>query len=146
MDGLLDLLEQVRVLPRNHVFQPSRVVPLESVSQADARLYADVSKMVARERNVIANVLPHSGHKVRYQLGAFGRELDAGKHVLHSIAAADGHAFRTCDGAGNVLQQVDAKVHLEPGESLLFALLKALPVDLRILRLGGVGVAADLVA
>ena len=47
---------------------------------------------------------------------------------------------------GHVLEQVDAEVHLEPREPLFLARLQALAVDLGIVRLGGVGVAADLVA
>ena len=44
------------------------------------------------------------------------------------------------------LDQVDAKVHLEPRESLVHALFQALSIDFRILRFGGVAIDAHLVA
>ena len=49
--------------------------------------------------------------------------------------------------AGNLLHQVDAHVHLQPGEAHLFlARLQALREDVRVLRFVGVGVDSDAVA
>jgi len=54
-------------------------------------------------------------------------------------AAWRDHAFLT-------VENVDAEVHLEPGEALILAGLEALAIDLGVFRFGGVGIAADLVA
>ena len=73
-------------------------------------------------------------------------DLDAGEHVLRVERLAIGLAQRPAERAGRVAEQVDPQIHLEPGEALVLAQLQALAVHLRIVRFGGVGVAADLVA
>ena len=48
--------------------------------------------------------------------------------------------------ARRAMQQVDAEIHLQPGEALLHAAFQALAVNFRVVRFSGVGVAADVVA
>ena len=50
------------------------------------------------------------------------------------------------EGTGLTLQQVNADIHLEPGEALIAALFQSLAIDLRVMGLSGTGITTDLVA
>src|SRR5262249_40482554 len=73
-------------------------------------------------------------------------EFNPREEMLLDAAAADRFADRIGDNARDIFHQVDPEVHLEPGEALLLALLQPLAVNDQIVRLRGIGVAADLVA
>ena len=58
-DIVLDLLEQLGVLPRDHVFEPRHVVFLEGSAEADTGVHADMAEMIGGERNIHADNLSH---------------------------------------------------------------------------------------
>src|SRR5262249_39265867 len=83
---------------------------------------------------------------IGHQFGALFGEFDSGEHVLGIAAFERGHVRGLGNGARNMLNEVDAEIHLEPGESLIAALAKPASVFLRILGLSGIRITADLVA
>src|SRR5262249_9254092 len=48
VDRVGDLLEQLGILPGNHVFEPGEVVLFERLAQANATVHADVPEVVGR--------------------------------------------------------------------------------------------------
>ena len=143
---VLDFLQQLGALPGDHVFEPRRIVFLERLRRGGCRNGRRCGRDDRPKGGRPADLLANDGHEIRHQLGAFFGDLDAGEHVLLAGAHGEFDAGGIGERAGDVLDEIDAEVHFEPGEALLFALLQALAVYLRVVRFGGVGVAADLIA
>ena len=82
IDRVSDLLQQIGVLPRDHVFQPRHVVFLQRFAQPDAGVHADVAEVVRRQRHVHADDLAHLPDVVGHQGDTLLRQFDAGEHML----------------------------------------------------------------
>src|SRR5258708_29436662 len=72
--------------------------------------------------------------------------FETGKHVLGVEDVPLCQAQRMGERARRAVQQIDAEIHFQPGETFLLAPFQTLAVNFRVVRFGGIGVAADLVA
>lgn len=104
------------------------------------------SEVIARKRNIVADVITHDGYEVTHRFDTLRRELDSCKHVRRIRALRDGDTLRTRYSAGNIFHQIDSQIHFEPGEALLFALLQAVAINVGIIGFSGIGIAANAVA
>ena len=73
IDVLVDLLQQIGVLPGDHVFEPRDIVFLQRLAQPDAGVDADVAEVVRGKRDIHADLFAHRGHEVGHQLRALVR-------------------------------------------------------------------------
>ncbi len=119
---------------------------LQRAPQPDARFHADVSKVIARKRDIVADIPTYGGDERRHQFNTLRRHLNAREHVRRVVAALDGSSGGNAQCAVLRGDQINAQIHLEPGEALLFALFQAFAVDLWVVRFGCVRVAADPIA
>jgi len=106
----------------------------------------DRALSAAFQQNALQRV--RSGDEAEIAFDAVPGRVFKGKvhDVLDAIASGYRHTFWTRDRAGGVFEKINAEVHLQPGKPLLFAFLQALAVNFRIVRFGGIGIAANLVA
>ena len=118
----------------------------ETFAKTDARVDPEMPEMICRERNIPAHRLTDLGHVITYQPNALLRDFDAGEHVRHDFEFGWLTPMGAVSTAGNVLHEIDPKVHLKPGKALFAAILEPLAVDRRIVRLRGVGIEPDAVA
>src|ERR1019366_8186097 len=142
-----DLLQQLRLLPGDHVLEPGEVVLGERLTQPDATVNAQAAEMIAGERNVHAHHVADHTDEIGHHGQAFFGDFGGHEHMFHGQAAVLSlNPLGARDRAGGPGQQVDPQVHFEPGESLFLAVLQALAEDLGIARFRSVAVDAYAVA
>src|ERR1035438_10115862 len=142
-----DVLQHVGILPRNHIFHPGKVELLVSLPQPDDGVHAQVAEVIHGRRNLHADGLARGLHILGELLDALFGHLGGDEGVRQRSLLPRAHFRRLSHRAGNALHQVDAHVHLQPGEAhLLLAGFQALCEDVRVRRFVRVGVNSDAVA
>src|SRR6185312_3695665 len=120
---------------------------LVSLAEPDDRLHSEMPEMIHRERNFHSNGVPHGGHVLFERRDAFIRHLHREQWVRHFALLPVGQVAPHRHSTRLVGHHFYSQIHFQPGEShLFFALFHALRVDLWILRLGRIGINANLVA
>ena len=141
-----DVRQHIGVLPGNHILHPGKVELLVSLPQPDDRVHAKVPQMVHRQGNLHADRLARGLHKFAELLDALLGHLLSHEGMRQRSSLPRGEFRGPRQRAGNLGYQVDAHVHLQPGDALfLLAGLQTLCEDFRVVRFVGVGVDPDSV-
>ena len=140
VDCVADLLERGGVLPRHHVFHPREAPLLHRAGELDAAVHGDVPVVIRGERHVHADHRADRADPIRQRPNALVRDLHSRERMRQQVAAPRDFARRHAEHPRLVLQQVDAEILLQEGQSPIHARLEAQALLFGILGLGGVGV------
>src|ERR1041385_1700132 len=132
-DGLIS----APILPREaaalaylqEVLGPGKLALFESSRVADGILFVQWSEMIGGQRRGPADHVTNRGDVFAHVSQAF---VGCYATVVHSVRA--------------VFNQLCVQIHLEEGNTHVFALPHALRIDLRILVIGGIGIDPNAVA
>jgi hypothetical protein len=56
VDGARNLLEQVGVLPGDHVLQPGHLIGLQGLAEADTAIDVQMPEVIGRQRDLVADL------------------------------------------------------------------------------------------
>ena len=168
--GKTDIL--LRILPGHRVFHPGEIVFLKTFAELDAVFQRDVSEVIDRNRNFIADLRTDVRHVLLQIVESDFRDMDSGERVRRveevvclsahrarvdrAVRRAENRVFvfahllkeaeRSGKRAGNVHQQFNAEIHLEKGEPLCHALLESFAHVASAAFGIGIAVAPDFIA
>src|SRR5262245_47787651 len=146
VNGVRDLLPEIRELPRHQVLEPGELVRRQRPAEADRVIDGEMSKVVGGEWDLVADGFPDSGDVPNEAFDRLVRELDCGEGMGGHPVARPVETKRSSDQAPFAFEEVDAQVHLEERVAEVEPGLHSARVLGTVARDGGIGIEPDPVA